>query len=358
MASLPRTLTSVCALSLTELQTECRRYDCEQGPRVFHDLLRLIDHLAKQQLLVPADVELACYSPYVLAHAEEFIERGCKRAELPVVFATLRIAGVVPTCTKVSAPVEQVPVALNSLPQLASTPLLSYPPMQRRNDQFIESKRIVYGNRLLKMTGKENPSTLTVGVLSALFEWINMDFFEGVLPVPKFTVSNKLVRAGAYYQRRKDGHKIAFSATRFQDMFSNGKKEAMSSGIRCNNRLEWVEITMEHEMLHYFISFCNFNKDNPDIHSSIAGSHGLLFRKLAEQLFRHTCIKCNTDDTTTLAKITKEQVRNGMTVSFRMRDGTLFSGKVIRVNPTTVTAQYNVTQTIRCPYSLLLSCGY
>lgn len=355
------TLTAVCALPLSTIQAECEKYALKKGARSFHDLLQLISCLRKKQLLTDDNLDLAAYADYVLVHAEEFLARGCKRSELPIVFATLRITGLAPAVT---VPVVAPTVTLASTPPSFSgatsavVPTLVYPPTQSRAESFIALKRTEYEARLLAMTRTLNPQTLTVGILSFLFDSINRDFFEGILPRPKLTVSNKLERHGAYYQRRPDGHKIAFSAARFSHTFSNGKQEALSSGIRCKNRLQWVEVTMEHEMIHYFISFCEFKKDNPEVHSSVSGSHGLLFRKLAEQLFRHTCIKCNTDDTTELGKISKEQVRSGMTVSFRMKDGTLFSGKVKRANPTTVTVNYNETQTVRCPYSLLLSCGY
>lgn len=354
------TLANVCTLPLSTIQAECEKHTLKKGERTFHDLLQLITCLRKKQLLTDDDLDLAAYAEYVLGRAEEFLARGCKRSELPIVFATLRIAGLAPAVT---VPVVTPTVTLASIPPSSvaapvPTLTLAYPPTQTRSESFITLKRKEYETRLLASVRTVNPSSLTVGILSFLFDSINRDFFEGILPRPKFTVSNKLVRSGAYYQRRHDGHKIAFSAARFADMFSNGKQEALSSGVRCKNRLQWVEMTMEHEMIHYFISFCEFKKDNPEVHSSVTGSHGLLFRKLAEQLFRHTCIKCNTNDTTELAKIAKEQVRSGMTVSFRMKDGILFSGKVKRANPTTVTVQYNDTQTVRCPYSLLLSCTY
>lgn len=100
---------------------------------------------------------------------------------------------------------------------------------------------------------------------------------------------------------------------------------------------------MEYELIHYFISYLDFK--HPD--AAVSEAHGLLFKKLAEQLFRHTSIYCNTNDTTNLAKITKEQVR--------LKDGSLFPEKVVRVNPTTVTVQCNEKQTTRCAYTYFVS---
>lgn len=334
MTQAVHSLAGLCALSLKELEAERLKYNLKKGPRSFHDLLELIIYYREQHLLAKEEKILASYAEYVLARADDFLASGCKRGELPIVLTTLRIAGATSTPP--------------------SSPVLVYPPTQSRSEGFIAKKRAEYETRLLTSVGTPNPSVLDVGILVFLFNSINRDFFDGVLPLPKLVVSGKLTRAGAYYQKRSEGHKIVFSEVRFAHMFSGGKREALSSGVRCHNRLQWLEVTMEHELIHYFISYLDFKHED----AAVSGSHGLLFKKLAEQLFRHTCISCNTNDTSDLAKITKQQVKAGMKVSFPLKDGSIFTGKVVRVNPTTVTVQWNEKQTARCPYGLLLSCSH
>lgn len=330
------TLSAVSLLKLDELSTECEKHSVEKGSSSFENMLLLIMKLFEKKLFAEDDMSLAAYAKYVLDRKDDFVKRSCKRAELPIVFATLRISGIT----------------------LQVKSILVYPPTQAFDLCYVNAKRKQYEPDVIALAGSANPSILSVGVLHHIFKNINNDFFQGVLPTIKFTVSKKLSRAGAYFQARQDGNKIAFSLQRFNALFADGKREAMASGIRCTTRIQWLQLVMEHEMLHYFIWFSGFAKSNPGADKSIVSSHGLLFRKLAEQMFHHKSICCNTDDTTELAKITKDQVRAGMTVSFRLRDGTLYKGVVKRANPTTVTVPYGTTQKIRVSYSLLLSCCY
>lgn len=327
------TLTAVSLFKLEELAKECEKHEVAKGATAFENILRLIVKLHEKKLFVENDMALAAYARYVLDHKEDFVKRGCKRAELPIVFATLHI----------SQPV---------------TPLLVYPPTQYFDLYYINVKRKQYEPMIIALAGSANPTVLKLEVLHYIFKYINESFFEGVLPAIKFTVSKKLTASGAYFQARADGNKIAFSAACFNSLFADGKKEAMASGLRCSNRIQWLQYVMEHEMIHYFIWFSKFKENNPMADKSIVSSHGLLFLKLAEQMFRHKSICCETDDTAELATITKDKVRHGMTVTFRFRDGTLCTAKVKRINPKTVTVEYGVGRSALVCYSLLLSCGF
>lgn len=185
-----RTLASLYTLHLKELEDERVKYDVKKGPRTFHNLLHLIVYYREKRLLSEEEMKLAVYAGYVLAKADDFITLGCKRAELPI--AALRIAGVSST-----------------LPPPPST--LSYPPSQSLTNDFITRKRKEYEAALLASLGTPNPLTLNLAMLTFLFNSINRGFFDGILPLPKLVMSNKLQRLGAYYQKRPEGHKIAFS---------------------------------------------------------------------------------------------------------------------------------------------------
>lgn len=263
------------------------------------------------------------YALYVYQNLNEFTKQGITVEDLPIVFKTLAATGIKPMQLK-----------------------FEYPPTQSRTLDFVLTKRKEYEASAPKING------LSIALLNHCFNCINTDFFDGVLPLPVIAISSRLTNAAAYYCCRNGIHEITFSLKRYEDAFSNGKIEAMSSGIRCKNRTQYVEITMEHEILHYAINYSEFVKDNSSLDSTITGSHGLLFCKLAEQLFHHKSTCCNTDNTTDLAQFTRTNLNIGETIYFRCKKNIERECKIKHLNEKTATVTCGQSE-VRVPYSLV-----
>ena len=78
---------------------------------------------------------------------------------------------------------------------------------------------------------------------------------------------------------------IKISRPLFRKAYAKGGSH-IANGIRCNDKLTAIMVTLEHELMHFLI-YAN-PKINDNKRGKVYGSHGILFQDLTRSYFGHT----------------------------------------------------------------------
>lgn len=165
-----------------------------------------------------------------------------------------------------------------------------------------------------------------------MFDFYNEHFFDDSITA-KIELSNRMTKTIGKFC--PSDMKIVFSEIQAMNVFNKGQREHESGGIKVYDRVMFLQLVMEHEMVHAAV-FKSQSMKNKNLNPAILKSHGTFFRDLIRALFGHTEIKCKMHDTCVPQKC-REDFMIGQMVSFKSKDGVVVTGKMIKRNPKTST---------------------
>jgi len=158
---------------------------------------------------------------------------------------------------------------------------------------MISAGRLAVRERLVRESprlDKRDFAAISGSDLRILFEAYDDVFFQKQLTVLLestrhsmfFEVSTRMTTAGANISRRSSGRRagvfrIAISAPVLFSSFREPGEAFEVNGLTCTNRLQALQVLMEHELVHLY-----------EMLQSGASGHGPSFREIARGLFGHT----------------------------------------------------------------------
>ena len=270
------------------------------------------------------------------------------------------------------------PLSINPTPQLTNVNQyntlerkcipIKYPVSGDLSIQTVESKRahILQNLKAEGFTG-ENISTQT---LNRMFTLYDQDFFcnqlsaaltsKNMSMIFEFSIRLTKTAGKCRVDTKTKTATIIISTKVFQSLFCTGKPNYVeTNGFKCFSRIEALQLTFEHELIHLAINLSPTPHKKGD---GIYKSHGKFFIALINAYFKqqgttHTLLKTpagnavfkNTpndedfedsdEEATDEPKVhinTKEDFRIGDAVSFELK-GAIVTGHVTKVNVKTVT---------------------
>ena len=153
----------------------------------------------------------------------------------------------------------------------------------------------------------------------------------------KVSKTNSIKTAGTC-QKQLKGNRITytlrFPESIFLSLFKNENKSIVSAGVECKSRLDCLQTTIEHELIHLIMSLWKFRARGRRSGDGIYSSHGKLFQRAVHSYFghtdfRHTYTVENTDH------LKPEEAKIGMKVKFSAAEHKELVGIIKRVNKRT-----------------------
>lgn len=172
--------------------------------------------------------------------------------------------------------------------------VLEYPVNFSLPQEYIDSKRNDIHSDCVDRFGTNFPTKLNVNILVVMFNFYNKYFFNNSINDVKIEVSDRMTKTVGKFC--PSDMKIVFSEAQAMNTFNKGQKEHESGGIKVYDRVKFLQLTMEHEMVHAAV-WKSQSRKNTNLHESILKSHGTFFRDLIKALFGHTEIRCKLHDT-------------------------------------------------------------
>lgn len=191
--------------------------------------------------------------------------------------------------------------------------------------------------------GNRNMENITENDLKVIADLYDEIFFNG-------RIKKMLKKAGRTVQFELSGakraagtcktfgceHTITISWPVFQDLFKSGSKDEHyeTSGIMCYDKLECLQLTLEHELMHMIIQLSDALPKNIPPRDRVYSAHGLWFKSLVNAFYGHTAIthRLHHDQSTLPVKV---DIKLNDVVSFVTKSGEQLNGIVLKLNPKT-----------------------
>lgn len=237
------------------------------------------------------------------------------------------------------------------------------------NSNIIQSRKYIYNSIIPRLGGNPNNiNLLTAQDFRELFRLYDELFFESKLKtylneqnIIFIKFSDKMTSAAGSCQRKnsKDPrcrqnniniYTIKLSRPLLNSVFSSPNQIETNAGLQCYNRLECLQLTFEHELIHLYLRL----QDLEDIRS-----HGKEFQQLATSLFGHTDFRhtigrgLEEDPKVYIEKVLK-YLRPGMYVDvYDPKTKNIEKYEVIEINKKSNTKRFvgqkNIGKTFRIP---------
>jgi len=200
--------------------------------------------------------------------------------------------------------------------------------------------------------------------LRLLFELYDKNFFRGQIQKKldetkstlEFTFS-KHTKTGGTCSRIGCNWKINIPIKLFQGLFQRGEKNLLTNGIWCTSKLDCLQLTFEHELMHLLMQLYKYQGRTPayDQPLDTFTGHGKLFQCMVFLYFGHTGYKHDLfGGEASTKKIKKEDAREGMRVKFfSRRDQEEYHGRITKLNPKTAAVTREDGKKWRVPYTML-----
>lgn len=223
---------------------------------------------------------------------------------------------------------------------------IKYPVINKLSETMVLKRRKFindyFAYNLFGKRGKPvyNITSLTPDDIKIMTEVYDIMFFDGQIKefIEKtnttllFSVSNANKTAG-YCKRKGCIRTISLAWNVFKNIFEKDEKEIhQSNGLRCKNRLECLQLTLEHELVHLLIGMSPFVPKMLDKNNTIYSSHGKLFKALVFSYFGHTKVVHSLGHDIRDA-IPKEKLRKGLIIKYKDSNDIKLA-KIYDLNPT------------------------
>ena len=169
-----------------------------------------------------------------------------------------------------------------------------------------------------------NTETLNLAFMYLLNAYLNIK----KLPII-FEFNSKFKKTAGSFETYKDefnnySYKLIVSKPIIKSLFKNNEESLEINGITCYNKLECFILLIEHEFIHFIISYCN-KSDWKN------GEHSKKFKLLMNNIFGHTSCTHNLLNTENL-NIKKELKINNV-YSLKQNNQNIKKIKLIKINP-------------------------
>jgi len=199
--------------------------------------------------------------------------------------------------------------------------------------------------------------------LRKLFELYDKNFFRGQIgrkldatnSTLDFTFSRHTSTAGTC-SRAGCKWKINIPIKLFRGLFRKGEKNLLNNGIWCTSKLDCLQLTFEHELVHLLMGLYQYENKKPERSQSADTftCHGKLFQCMAFLYFGHTDYKHDLFKGEASSKIKKEEARVGMRVKFfSNKTQEEYHGRITKINPKMALVLLDGGKILKVPYSML-----
>ena len=199
--------------------------------------------------------------------------------------------------------------------------------------------------------------------LRRLFELYDKIFFKGHIQKKLdetnstlgFTFS-KHTKTGGTCSRKGCEWKINIPLKLFQGLFQKGEKNLRSCGIWCTSKLDCLQLTFEHELIHLLMQLYEYQDKKPEYNQppDTFRAHGRLFQCMVFLYFGHTDYKHDLFLGEASTKIKKEDVRPGVRIKFfSSKTQEEYYGQIAKINPKKAVVILDDGREWGVPYSML-----
>jgi hypothetical protein len=199
--------------------------------------------------------------------------------------------------------------------------------------------------------------------LRKLFELYDKNFFRGQIErkldatnsTLDFTYSKHTSTAGTC---SKIGckWKINIPIKLFQGLFQKGEKNLLSNGIWCTSKLDCLQLTFEHELIHFLMGLYQYQGKKPEYTQSADTftGHGKLFQCMAFLYFGHTDYRHDLFKGEASTKLKKGEAQFGMRIKFfNNKTQEEYHGRITKINPKRAVILLDDGREWRVPYTML-----
>lgn len=195
--------------------------------------------------------------------------------------------------------------------------------------------------------------------LKSLCQLYDAVFFGGLLEANlrrthsfyKFNLSSNKPHSGSF-KTRGNAQIITINWGLFKKLFPSGTETYTSNGVTCHNRLEAVQVTLEHELIHLLTRLSPHRPTKIEKNDPVHGPHGSFFRELVLAYFGHTDIKHGFHVANENRK-TMNDFKLNQIVQFTNDNGTVTQGKIVKLTFKKARVQNEDNQQWNVPYNLL-----
>lgn len=248
--------------------------------------------------------------------------------------------------------VDQTTTTESNLPAIEIKDIpISYPIKKSLPKNLIISNRKLINKRVSKQLfgGNSNPVNLNPSDIKYITDLYDTLYFNGNINkllkqqncTLEFGISTATQSAG-FHRKKGCVSKIAIAWPVFKNLFKNNNvnESYESNGIRCYNRLECIQLTLEHELIHLLI---RLSPEVPKIikkRDRIYSPHGLLFKDLARAYFGHTGVT-HSFNINVQNLLSKSDFNLNEIVYFESGNKGTLRGKIIKLNPKRARVEIN-----------------
>lgn len=230
-------------------------------------------------------------------------------------------------------------------------PTIKYPMIEKYSKEFIDYGRNYIYFKAVEVLG-QNPvyfNDIHISNICSMY----FDIFVGHRP-KSITYSMDRRKKGKLGEciTTRTGEEVHYNIVLAPKIITNCFTEDHSplviNGITVYNRVQIIQITIEHEIAHYLINNSEYDvvKMKCTTGDKVFGHHGSLFRKVVSAYFGHTA---TTGSITKPDKLSSKDFTIGQKASF-MYNGKKLTGEVIKINKKTIKILVNLDeeQTAHC----------
>jgi len=212
-------------------------------------------------------------------------------------------------------------------------------------DQIIAWRKEVH--RKMNTTLDPDFTSFSTSDLQKLFKLYDNLFFGGQiarkLKEENTTLSMKVTHRGGItyggkcirtHRGKKCFYTLKFPTSVFRGLFTGSEKSLLTGGLLCRDRLECLQITFEHELIHLLMNLWGYRERKKGIYSS----HGKLFQCMLYAYFGHTEFRHSLFAGEASEILRKSDVYVGMKVRVKGAKGG--PGIITSINPKTVGVKY------------------
>ncbi|CAK7994751.1 Hypothetical protein POVR1_LOCUS275 [uncultured virus] len=202
----------------------------------------------------------------------------------------------------------------------------------------------------------ELPSN-SVAILDQLFQLYDRVFFSSSISdlmrqknyQLAIRYNSRLTKTGGHCKKISSStYDIEIATHVVLGTFRHGEKSYSSNGLLCYDRLDCLMNVFEHELVHYFIMITHGHIKGDPVYKS----HGLYFQQLVKAYFGHTAFRH-----ALLSKIEEvgkpEDFKVDDCVTFTWKDGSLTTGKIMKLNPKRAVVFLSAQKSVSVSYIMM-----